>query len=103
VQNWLWIIWYSSTSSLVVEDELIAMLKPSPDEALKIWPVDKASIVGAGLVFYPAARPLKQSDRLLGHKFGIGYQLRAPGCYKEAHGHLEFGESGQMKLRMPND
>jgi putative SOS response-associated peptidase YedK len=24
------------------EDELIAMLKPCPDEALKIWPVDKA-------------------------------------------------------------
>jgi putative SOS response-associated peptidase YedK len=23
------------------EDELIAMLKPCPDEALKIWPVDK--------------------------------------------------------------
>jgi putative SOS response-associated peptidase YedK len=23
------------------EDELIAMLKPSPDEILKIWPVDK--------------------------------------------------------------
>lgn len=41
------------------------------------------------------------SDRLLGHRYGIGYQLRAPGCFKESHGHLEFGESGQMKLRMP--
>jgi len=26
------------------------------------------------------------SDRLLGHRFGIGYQLRAPGCLKENHG-----------------
>jgi hypothetical protein len=41
------------------------------------------------------------SDRLLGHRFGIGYQLRAPGCFKENHGHLEFGQSGQMKLNMP--
>ena len=40
------------------------------------------------------------SDRLLGHRFGIGYQLRAPGCFKEKHGYLEFGESGQMKLNM---
>jgi putative SOS response-associated peptidase YedK len=24
------------------EDELLALLKPCPDEALKIWPVDKA-------------------------------------------------------------
>ncbi len=41
------------------------------------------------------------SDRLLGHKFGIGYQLRAPGCFKENHGFLEIGASGQMKLAMP--
>lgn len=41
------------------------------------------------------------SDRLLGHKFGIGYQVRAPGCFKENHGYLEFGQSGQMKLNMP--
>jgi hypothetical protein len=41
------------------------------------------------------------SNRLLGHKFGIGYQLRAPGCFKENHGVLEFGQSGQMKLNMP--
>jgi hypothetical protein len=39
--------------------------------------------------------------RLLGHKFGIGYELRAPGCFKTAHGHLEFGPSGQMHLLMP--
>lgn len=41
------------------------------------------------------------SDRLLGHKFGIGYELRAPGCFKSNHGHLQFGESGQMTLQMP--
>jgi hypothetical protein len=40
------------------------------------------------------------SSRLLGHKFGIGYQLRAPGCFKESHGHLEFSEGGQMTLKM---
>lgn len=43
------------------------------------------------------------SDRLLGHKFGIGYELRAPGCFKASHGHLEFGQSGQMTLDMPPD
>jgi hypothetical protein len=43
------------------------------------------------------------SDRLLGHAFRIGYQLRAPGCFKENHGHLEFGESGQMRLIMPSN
>jgi Putative DNA-binding domain len=41
------------------------------------------------------------SNRLLGHRFGIGYQLRAPGCFKESHGFLYIGESGQMKLVMP--
>jgi hypothetical protein len=41
------------------------------------------------------------SDRLLGHRFGIGYQLRAPGCFSENHGFLEIGESGQMKITMP--
>ena len=41
------------------------------------------------------------SDRLLGHRFGIGYQLRTPGCFKENHGYLEFGESGQMRLNIP--
>ena len=43
------------------------------------------------------------SDRLLGHRFGIGYELRAPGCFKQNHGYLEFAESGQMHLKMsPN-
>jgi len=41
------------------------------------------------------------SNRLLGHRFGIGYQLRAPGCFKEKHGFLEFDQSGRMKLNMP--
>ncbi len=45
----------------------------------------------------------KISDRLLGHRFGIGYELRAPGCFKEKHGYLEFGQSGQMTLYMPPD
>jgi len=43
------------------------------------------------------------SDRLLGHKFRIGYQIRAPGCFREQHGYLEFGLSGQMKLTMPSE
>jgi hypothetical protein len=43
------------------------------------------------------------SNRLLGHRFGLGYQLRAPGCFKENHGYLEFGPSGQMTLHMPRN
>jgi hypothetical protein len=45
----------------------------------------------------------KIRDRLLGHRFGIGYQVRAPGCFKESHGHLEFGASRQMRLIMSPD
>jgi hypothetical protein len=41
------------------------------------------------------------SDRLLGQKLSLGYQIRAPGCFKENHGFLEIGQSGQMQLRMP--
>jgi len=41
------------------------------------------------------------TDRLLGQKFALGYQIRSPGCFKENHGFLEIGESGQMNLRMP--
>jgi hypothetical protein len=40
------------------------------------------------------------SDRLLGHTANLGYELRAPGCFKEKHGKLEFGEGGQMSLRI---
>jgi hypothetical protein len=43
------------------------------------------------------------SDRLLGQKLSLGYQIRAPGCLKENHGFLEIGESGQMHLRMPSN
>jgi hypothetical protein len=45
----------------------------------------------------------KISDRLLGHRFGLGYQIRSPGCFKERNGFLEIGESGQMKLDMPSN
>jgi Schlafen, AlbA_2 len=41
------------------------------------------------------------SDRLLGQKLSLGYQVRSPGCFKENHGHIELGMSGQMFLRMP--
>jgi hypothetical protein len=41
------------------------------------------------------------SDRLLGQKLALGYQVRAPGCFEESHGHIEIGQSGQMWLRMP--
>ena len=41
------------------------------------------------------------SNRLLGHRLLLGYQIRSPGCSKESHGHIELGESGQMFLRMP--
>jgi hypothetical protein len=41
------------------------------------------------------------SDRLLGQNLSLGYQIRAPGCFKESHGHIELGQSGQMWLRMP--
>jgi hypothetical protein len=41
------------------------------------------------------------SNRLLGQKLSLGYQIRAPGCTKDNHGLLEIGPSGQMHLRMP--
>jgi hypothetical protein len=41
------------------------------------------------------------SNRLLGQKLSLGYQIRSPGCFKENHGFLEVGESGQIALRMP--
>jgi hypothetical protein len=40
------------------------------------------------------------SNRLLGHTANLGYELRAPGCFREKHGRLEFGDSGQMWLRI---
>lgn len=41
------------------------------------------------------------SNRLLGHRLSLGYQIAAPGCFIQKHGHLEIGQSGQMHLRMP--
>jgi hypothetical protein len=41
------------------------------------------------------------TDRLLGQKFALGYQIRSPGCFKENHGFLKIGQSGQMNLKMP--
>jgi hypothetical protein len=43
------------------------------------------------------------SDRLLGQKLALGYQVRAPGSFRENHGHIELGQSGQIWLRMPVD
>jgi hypothetical protein len=66
----------------------------------------KIGIPGAYPVFKEMALALGPflftiSDRLLGQKLSLGYQIRAPGCFKENHGFLEIGESGQMNLRMP--
>jgi hypothetical protein len=41
------------------------------------------------------------TDRLLGQKLSLGYQIRAPGCIMENHGFIELGHSGQMHLRIP--
>ena len=41
------------------------------------------------------------TDRLLGQKLALGYEIRSPGCFKVNHGFLEIGESGQMSFRMP--
>jgi hypothetical protein len=41
------------------------------------------------------------SNRLLGQKLSLGYQIRSPGCFKENHGFLEVGQSGQIALTMP--
>jgi hypothetical protein len=41
------------------------------------------------------------SNRLLGQSIHLGYQIRAPGCFKENHGFLEIGMIGEMHLRMP--
>jgi hypothetical protein len=68
----------------------------------------KIGIPGAYPVFKELALALGPfyftiSDRLLGQKLALGYQISAPGCFKQNHGFLEIGESGQMHLRMrPN-
>jgi hypothetical protein len=56
----------------------------------------KIGIPGAFPVFKEMALALgpftfKISDRLLGQKLALGYQIRAPGCFKENHGFLEVG------------
>jgi hypothetical protein len=59
------------------------------------YPIFKEMALALGPFFFTI------SDRLLGQRFALGYQIRAPGCFKENHGFLEIGESGQMHLRMP--
>jgi hypothetical protein len=59
------------------------------------FPVFKELVV----VFEPFTFTI--TNRLLGQKLALGYQIRSPGCFKENHGFLEIGESGQMSLRMP--
>jgi len=59
------------------------------------YPVFKEMALALGPFFFTI------SDRLLGQKLSLGYQIRAPGCFKENHGFLEIGQSGQMHLRMP--
>jgi hypothetical protein len=59
------------------------------------YPIFKEMALALGPFFFTI------SDRLLGQKLSLGYQICAPGCFKEDHGFLEFGESGQMHLHMP--
>jgi putative SOS response-associated peptidase YedK len=33
--------WYGFAQRVPAEDDLLALLKPAPEQALKIWPVDK--------------------------------------------------------------
>jgi len=44
---------------------------------------------------------IRVKDRLLGQRLDIGYTIRSPGCFREAHGHLEVGARGQLRLQMP--
>jgi hypothetical protein len=41
------------------------------------------------------------SNRILGQNLTLGYQVRSPGCFKEAHGTIEIGLNGQLFIRMP--
>jgi schlafen family protein len=61
------------------------------------YPIFKEMPLAIGPFFFTI------SDRLLGQRFSLGYQIRAPGCFKENHGFLEIGQSGQMALRMPQN
>jgi hypothetical protein len=44
---------------------------------------------------------IRVKTRLLGSPLALGYVIRSPGCFKEAHGHIETGQSGQLHLKMP--
>ena len=75
-------------------------------ERQKAQLAQKIGIPGAYPVFKEMALALGPflftiSDRLLGQRLSLGYQVRAPGCFKENNGFLEIGQSGQMNLRMP--
>jgi hypothetical protein len=59
------------------------------------YPIFKEMPFGLGPFYFTI------SNRLLGQKLSLGYEIRAPGCFKENHGFLEIGQSGQMHLRMP--
>jgi hypothetical protein len=61
------------------------------------YPIFKEMPLALGPFFFTI------SERLLGQKFSLGYQIRAPGCFNENHGFLEIGASGQMALRMPSN
>ena len=58
------------------------------------YPVFKEMALALGPFYFTV------SDRLLGQKLALGYQIRAPGCVKENHGFLEIGQSGQMHLEL---
>jgi schlafen family protein len=43
------------------------------------------------------------NERLIAYplKLTLGYQIRAPGCFKENHGTIDIDQSGRMSIRMP--
>jgi Putative DNA-binding domain len=97
-------------------DRRVKIVNPNGYEnegAIEFGPNDKRHHLRQKIgipVAYPIFKELKLalkpfyftiSNRLLGQKFSLGYAIRAPGCFKENHGFLEIGESGQMHLRMP--
>jgi Putative DNA-binding domain len=50
---------------------------------------------------YPVGQiSFKIRDRLLGQNLRLGYIIRAPGCARQEHGHIEIGPSGQLFIRM---
>jgi hypothetical protein len=59
------------------------------------YPIFKEMPIGLGPFTFTIG------NRLLGQRLSLGYQIRSPGCFKENHGFIELGGSGQMFLRMP--